>query len=138
MRNNSTATVSKVVEFPKATITKPDDCLMTIDKLIEEVNQFYIDNDGECGIFGKYGIFAEIIQDAVMINGIRFKGFEIDGLGHLAMLDVEYEFQQMNVSINPDKIIKIVRNTVGFVFKDGEPKYLIDTKNGVIAIYLEK
>lgn len=135
MRNNSTATVSKVVEFPKATITKPDDCLITIDKLIEEVNQFYIDHNGECGIF------AEISQDAIMITGIRFKGLEIDGLGHLALRDVEYAFQQINVSICPDKIIKIVRNTLSYAFKDEEPRYmndyLIDTKSGVIAIYLE-
>jgi len=128
MRTN-TNEKSNVLEFPKATITKPDDCLMTIEKLIEEVNTAYWDDD--------YQVFAEIVQDAVQITGIYFKGLEIDSLGYLSLHDVDYAINPISVSINPNDIIKIVRNTVGYVFKDGEPKYLIDTKNGVIAIYVE-
>lgn len=120
---------SKVKQFPMPKMTKPDTDLMTIESLMEEC--FELKTKLE------YDLFVEIYQDATHITGIYFDAFEINQWGYLTLRNVAATYGDINISINPEHIVKIVRNTKGFVFTDGEPKFLIDTKEGVIAVYCE-
>lgn len=141
MKNNV-----KVLEFPKPKIPEPSKPKVQrskrpvvpethfpqvpIDTLINEVNEAYQINGCD--------MFAEIYhQGSIVITNIYFKGLEINSLGCLELCHDENITKPTSVSIIPSTIKSIVRNLDGYVFyKGGEPRFIVDTKYCVIAIYI--
>lgn len=118
----------KVLEFPIPTMTKPDTDLMTIESLMKECFELKTKHG--------HDLFVEIYQDATHITGVYFDAFEINQFGYITLRNVAATHGDINISINPEHVVKIVRNSAGYVFVDGEPRFLIDTENGVIAVYV--